>query len=147
MRAIILLFAILLIGYSASAQKTLSKNVYSFYIDGESSDTASSASETIAKVIYLYQKPTLQFYSIAVGLDSLSGSTSVTTYLDRSYDNGTTYYNISSLAFAMSQSDTVLLFQDVSTGTDAALLRVRTVGASSTKVGLDYIYGRITDKP
>ena len=121
-------------------------DIYHRYIDGRVQDTASNSNETIDNIIYLAKKGKLQLYTIDVGLDSISGSGTVSTYLQKSYDKGDTYKNIDTIDFFMTTSDTTIQFQDVNTGTDATRLRIRTVGAASTKVKRDYVSIRMIDK-
>lgn len=149
MKNLIILIGIILFAVSVESQ---AQDIYigpennHASLDGAAGDTASSASESIIKSAYLGGKDKVQLYTVTIGLDSISGTTAITTTLQSSHDAGVTWVDISSQDFSMTQSDTAIHFQDLSTGTDAPRLRTKTDGAASTKVKLDYLYFRVTDK-
>ena len=141
-----LIFSVVVLNGQTNIDKYVRGDQYVSYVDGVSGDTASGATGYFDYEFNLGEKSKLQLYTVSVGLDSTSGTSSVSTYLAKSYDAGVTWYDIDTIDFAMSTSDTALIFQDVSTGTDATRLRIKTFGAASTVATLDYIYLRVVDK-
>ena len=139
-------FAFLLfVGQAMAQDATVTRNGTNFKVALTAADTTSGTTTTVSKSIGVGAKQAVQFYSIQVTVDSLSGTPAYTIYLDGSMDNSA-WVNITSQAWAGSASDTTVYFTDVSTGIIWPYVRVRLPGASAAKSQLTELIGRFMDK-
>lgn len=109
-----------------------------------------SASDTITNTDnWDYQwnlaaKNSLQGYNLHVKLDSVSGTPADAAVLSGSQDNSV-FTTISTISWYGTTSDTVLIFNDVSTGVFYRHLRLRITGTGTQKAKVNQIYGKIGD--
>jgi hypothetical protein len=154
----LMLFVLSVSFASAQLEKSIKKGDYSSIIIVNAEMPAAYALlndslDSQAIVWSIPERTKLQLYSIPVSFASAAvtetGDTTVrdiTSVLSASYD-GVTYYTLSTKYFAITQADTVLLHQDVSTGTDATYLKVtNTCVEDSTTANLIGISIKLTDK-
>ena len=146
MKKILLLIGIIAaFALSAQAQDAyVSSNGTNFIITLDAGDTI-SATGTVAKVIGVGAKKSVQLYSIMVTIDSISGTPTETVILAGSMDN-TTFTTITSVSWAGSSSDTTFHYTDIATGVAWPYLRVRATEGSTGKGQMTTLRGRFLDE-
>ena len=108
-------------------------------------DTISTYTTTLSKTIGIGAKTAIQLYSFEVSLDSVSGTPTEAWVLAGSMDNST-FYNIDTVSWTGTSSDTTFIFTDISTGVAWPYMRVMGTESGTAKAKLTEVRGRFIDK-
>ena len=137
------IFATLMLSVEAQDAR-IPREGTNFNIVLDAGDTI-SATGTVAKVVDVAAKKSVQLYSIMVTIDSISGTPTETIILAGSMDN-TTFTTITSVSWAGSSSDTTFHYTDIATGVAWPYLRVRATEGSTGKGQMTTLRGRFLDE-
>lgn len=144
MKKILLLVTVLFLAFSLNAQdftQSIGKNASNVTFTGRTQDTITDT-DTWSYVWQMSAKNALYGYNLYVSLDSVSGTPADAAVLAGSQDNST-YTTISTISWAGTTSDTILIFNDVSTGVLFRYLRLAITGTGTQKAKVNQIYGKI----
>jgi hypothetical protein len=145
MKKFIFLLSLVLVGFVAQAQDVNMKvGTYGSYAYAGVSDITGTAG-TINKTFFT-SKDYIYLYNVTVDIDTFSGTGTNTVYLKGSND-GVNYYTITSKTHKSTSGDTVIQFNDVSTGVLWRYLRVTETAGSSTRTKIGSIAVKISAKP
>jgi len=115
-------------------------------------DVVTEDGDIVEKIFDIGRKTDIQFYTISLDIDTTARAAELMNHkipvtLEGSWDNGSTYSAISTVNF-YGTADTTFVFQDISTGTTAPLLKVKLNGADADSVSVQLIglYGRFINK-
>lgn len=146
MKKLILFITIIAFALTVSAQdvtRSIGRNASNVSYTGIASDTITNTDSWDFQ-LNLSAKDKLQGYNLYVALDSVSGTPADAAVLAGSQDNST-FTTISTISWYGTSADTILIFNDVSTGILYKHLRLRITGTGTQKAIVNAINGKIGD--
>lgn len=144
MKKIFIIGILFLFTLTVSAQdftQSIGKNASNVTFTGRAQDTITDT-DTWTYQWNMSGKNALYGYNLYVSLDSVSGTPEDDAVLAGSQD-ASTWTTISTISWAGTTSDTILIFNDVSTGVFYRYLRLAITGTGSQKAKVNQIYGKI----
>ena len=146
MKKILFLFGVFaMLSMTAMAQDAhVRQGGTNFLVTLDAGDTILNTN-TLAKVIGLKAKQSVQLYTYQVTMDSLSGTPAHTIAFQGSIDNSN-WTAISSVSWGGTTSDTTFVVTDISTGIAWPYVRLLVTGSSTSKSQLTYFGGRFIDE-